>query len=150
MSDPEVHHSADTALVEGGIMSGGLVAPDDSTDCEHPVAAIMWNPYNGVTQCHRCGQVQRPAVPYDPVPDGYHLEVLDNEPNWKYDPGTGRICRQMKCKNPGVGAINRGWTSHKTGKSYESWWYYCAEHLYGRWIEGGKLCRWILVADEDA
>ena len=24
--------------------------------CDHPVDGVKWNPYNRVTQCHRCGQ----------------------------------------------------------------------------------------------
>lgn len=32
----------------------------DRTDCEHG-EPVLWNPYNGVVQCHRCGEVFVPA-----------------------------------------------------------------------------------------
>ena len=27
------------------------------TECDHPPDAIMWNPWNLVIQCHRCGRI---------------------------------------------------------------------------------------------
>jgi hypothetical protein len=27
------------------------------TECDHPPDAIMWNPWNLVIQCHRCGHI---------------------------------------------------------------------------------------------
>lgn len=28
---------------------------DDSSGCTHPADGVMWNEFNQVTQCHRCG-----------------------------------------------------------------------------------------------
>lgn len=44
-------HSADTERTEAADMCAGLV--------EHPLLAIMWNPYNQVTQCHRWSPADR-------------------------------------------------------------------------------------------
>lgn len=31
----------------------------------------------------------------------------------------------------------------------DCWWKYCAEHLYGRWIENGAVMFWRLVPIEE-
>jgi hypothetical protein len=31
--------------------------------CAHPVDAVMWNPYNRVTQCHHCGAITERSTP---------------------------------------------------------------------------------------
>jgi hypothetical protein len=36
----------------------------DHEECDHPADAIMWNPWNLVTQCHRCGHIIE-AIAYD-------------------------------------------------------------------------------------
>ena len=48
----------------------------DSVACDHPPDAILWNPWNRVTQCHRCGYVtdrtpmpSEDAVRYTPSPN---------------------------------------------------------------------------------
>jgi hypothetical protein len=33
--------------------------------CDHPADAIMWNPWNLVTQCHRCGMVIEALMAYN-------------------------------------------------------------------------------------
>jgi len=37
------------------LKEGGEIMEDNNRDCMHD--CIMWNPYNMVYQCHRCGQV---------------------------------------------------------------------------------------------
>lgn len=49
-----------------------LCGGDDTPLCDHPLDAVMWNPWNQVTQCHRCGKVlDRTPMPSD---DAMHWE----------------------------------------------------------------------------
>lgn len=69
-------------------------------------------------------------------PEGYHYKWR-SDPHWKYDPGK-RKCRQVKCGADAVAALNRG-LRVADGTRRDSWWYYCADHLYGRRIMHGKV-----------
>jgi hypothetical protein len=40
---------------EPTILAPPDVDEDDSSGCEHPADGVMWNPWNKVVQCHRCG-----------------------------------------------------------------------------------------------
>lgn len=40
---------------------GELMTDADTTECDHPLDTIMWNEWNKVTQCHRCGHVMDKA-----------------------------------------------------------------------------------------
>lgn len=76
------------------------------------------------------------------VPDGYELVVAPNR-MWRL--GEGRRCRftvgpgYRNCQQPAVAEINRSSTA-----SRQRWWGYCGDHLYGNWIEDGKVMHWIL------
>jgi hypothetical protein len=37
-----------------------------------------------------------------------------------------------------VAALKRG----------RQWWFYCPEHMYGRWIEDGRVMEWFTRKDE--
>lgn len=79
------------------------------------------------------------------APEGYHYE-WKQDPGWKYDPGQ-RLCRQVKCLSEAVAALNRGIRT-STGRN-DSWWYYCADHLYGRRIMDGKVMARYMVKNAD-
>ena len=55
-------------------MEDQTVEQDDTTTCEHPGDAVMWNPWNKVVQCHRCGHIFLPA-PVDPATGLYTQEA---------------------------------------------------------------------------
>lgn len=87
----------------------------------------------------------RPA-PWAPPREGFHWEAVEQGGDWLTPAiGAGR-CRwgaspkTKACGQPAVATLMRGFP----GKP----WDYCAEHLYGRWIEDGKVMGWRLVADE--
>lgn len=65
--------------------------------------------------------------------------------------GVRHPCRQRKdksngeratCRSISVAAIDRGRTPRGGGPRRVAWWHYCADHLYGRWIEDGKVFSW--------
>lgn len=108
----------------------------------------------------------RPPQP-DTPPAGYvYVPAEEPEDGGSYakpfvvlEPGeTPRRCRWLlnrrACGKPSVAKMNRGKTSYtggSVGKTSEAWWHYCADHLYGRWIEDGRLMHWRLVpADLEA
>jgi hypothetical protein len=73
------------------------------------------------------------------IPEGYEL-VAVRDAGWRFEPG--RRCRRMgpgyvSCGKPSVAAIRRG-------ISRPQWWAYCADHLYGHWVEDGVVMHWIL------
>jgi len=99
----------------------------------------------------------RPPFP-DRALDGYHYEAIVEDPtHWRaVAPEQSRPCRQVKnhtkttrptCKAPSVAALNRT-------PGGANWWHYCAEHLYGRWVEdtptGPEVFHWRLVEDATA
>lgn len=49
---------------------------NDTTDCIHPDDGILWNQWNKVVQCHRCGHViVRPI-------EAYIKEMQDDSARW--------------------------------------------------------------------
>lgn len=85
------------------------------------------------------------SEPWAEPPDGFHFEVVaDTE--WITPPtGAGR-CRYTVgpghriCGAAPVATLMRGFRPARP-------WDYCAEHLYGRWIEDGRVVGWWLVRD---
>lgn len=94
---------------------------------------------------------ERPASPW-PETDGFE-SVAVPDPNWR--PMLGKRCRRMTgpgrtvCREPSAAEMNRGYAA-RSGPRRENWWAYCADHLYGRWIEDGKVMHWILREKQDA
>ena len=68
----------------------------------------------------------------------------------------GKRCRAgssryvKACGAPAVAELNRGRHNWQFGKRTDSWWAYCAEHMYGRWIEDGRVMNWVVVKNEAA
>lgn len=91
-----------------------------------------------------------------PAPENEHegfeyvAEVETSESGWHawetVAPDEARPCRfdvgprHATCKNPSVAKLNRGTPSSPR------WYHYCAEpsHMYGRWVEDGKVMCWVL------
>jgi hypothetical protein len=74
---------------------------------------------------------------------GFHYEAFEETRGWTCPPiGAGR-CRWMTgrraCQRPAVATLMRGLKPRA--------WDYCEDHLYGRWIEAGKVMSWRLVKD---
>lgn len=90
--------------------------------------------------------VTRPE-PWDDPPEGFHFEMAEQEQKWITPPvGKGK-CRftvghYQTCGKPAVVTLMR-----RHGKG-DAPWDYCAEHMYGRWVEDGKVMGWRLVKDE--
>lgn len=87
---------------------------------------------------------QPPEPPLNNHP-GFHYEAAVEDERWICPPiGAGR-CRWMEnrvvCKRPPVATLMRGSTRVAA-------WDYCERHLYGRWIEDGKVMQWRLVPDD--
>lgn len=85
--------------------------------------------------------------------DGFHFEAVEAGPSWATPSvGAGR-CRAGAgagvgaCGAPTVATLFRN-TFHRGTWELRPW-DYCAEHLYGRWIEDGKVMGWRLVKDEN-
>jgi hypothetical protein len=79
--------------------------------------------------------------------EGFHFEAVEEGEEWRTPPvGAGR-CRyavngRKACARPAVATLMRGYPPTVTRA-----WDYCELHLYGRWIEGGKVMGWRLVKD---
>jgi hypothetical protein len=81
----------------------------------------------------------RPAPTWEAPPGYVHEPMLD--PSWRVVTGE-RQCRQARnaCGAPAVAEFNRG----RRGRT-DDWWAYCPDHMYGRWIEDGRVCCWRVV-----
>jgi hypothetical protein len=89
-------------------------------------------------------------------PDGPsvgHEIVAAEDPEWRLA-AEGKRCRRTgrehgvsfryACGKPAVAELNRARTQASQARFPNGlWWPYCAEHLYGRWIEDGKVMHWI-------
>ena len=83
-----------------------------------------------------------------PVPEGCELVAVPDK-DWRLV--TGRRCRMRggnasACGKPGVAELDRGRrVRYGSGIIRQpSWWPYCIDHLYGRWLDDGKVMMWIL------
>jgi hypothetical protein len=93
----------------------------------------------------------RPAV-WAPPLEGFHYEATaEDSLHWRIATDAEHDARRCRwgaggggpgCGRAPVAALNRGW------RDRDAWWFYCEEHLYGRWIEDGQVMHWRLVADE--
>ena len=78
---------------------------------------------------------------------GFRVEATAEDPlrTWRLSTRE-RQCRMQRCSNPAVAELNRGYRTSNGRK--DAWWPYCAIHMYGRWIEDGRVMRWRLVEEE--
>jgi len=83
----------------------------------------------------------RPGHNWTDIPEGHEVVAV---PDTEWDIGTGgRRCRRAfgrgtkACGKPAVAVLRRG--------ARGQLWAYCADHLYGRWIENGFVMHYILV-----
>lgn len=53
---------------------------------------------------------------------------------------------RIRCSNPAVAELNRERRTWAQSGSVTrpAWWAYCADHMYGRWIENGQVYEWRL------
>lgn len=84
--------------------------------------------------------------PGGPPPPGYHHEPYSEHMDWRVPAVNANGCRYMRpdrkaCGRPAVASLFRGSKLTKTP------WNYCEQHLYGGWIEDGKVMRWRVVRD---
>jgi len=85
---------------------------------------------------------QRPPTPPTTHP-GYHYVAVEAGPEWRIADADDRLCSQ--CRRPAVAVLLR---PGKRGERPKRW--RCCDdprHLYGRWVENGKVMQWRLVAD---
>jgi hypothetical protein len=56
------------------------------------------------------------------------------------------------CREVAVVELNRekwrpgryAWVEGRASGKVPCWWAYCAEHMYGRWLEDGRIYSWRL------
>jgi hypothetical protein len=55
------------------------------------------------------------------------------------------------CPNPPVADMRRLRVVAIDGKDVRrgEWWAYCAEHLYGRWLENGVVMEWYAAEGDE-
>ena len=87
---------------------------------------------------------ERPDPP-EARPGFRAVATTEDRLTWRFST-RGLLCRMTGCPNPAVVELNRGRrTAH--GR-VDVWWTYCSDHMYGRWIENGRIMHWRLVAQE--
>lgn len=94
----------------------------------------------------------RPAVPF-PAPAGYEWRV-EADTSWSTDVAkvaprcrffvSERVPDRRGSRSVAHGAPIVAALLRRFGKTRGRWWGYCAEHLYGRWIEDGVVLDWRL------
>lgn len=87
--------------------------------------------------------MNRPAPSWE-APVGYVHESMV-APKWRLVVGEKRCRygvgpRHVYCGRPAVAETDR---SHRPDR--ENWWAYCPDHLYGRWVEDGRVLQWRVV-----
>jgi hypothetical protein len=95
-----------------------------------------------------------PSFSWPKIPEGHEVVAVEDK-DWRLTPEPKR-CRwtsgfspRRACAEPSVAELKRARLG-ATPTDYR-WWAYCGEHLYGRWIEDGKVMHWILkkISSED-
>lgn len=83
------------------------------------------------------------------APDGFEYVAVPDA-HWRI--ASGKRCRasgqrgRSRCPNDCVAELNRsGWRDGAAPR----WWAYCSEHMYGRWIEDGKVVHYVLRPVEE-
>lgn len=83
----------------------------------------------------------------EPCPDGFHYEwVPENAVGWHSwrvvsEPKQCRFAAGARgadrCESESVAMLNRARSGGR-----EQWWHYCAEHMYGRVVDGRRV--WVI------
>ncbi len=88
--------------------------------------------------------MNRPPPPDYPLPAGHRWAPTFDE-DWRLVVNLDRRCRanaghkHRGCGAPAVAELNRSRTDRPM------WWAYCADHMYGRWIEEGAVKQWTTI-----
>lgn len=91
-------------------------------------------------------EATRPEPVYGPPPEGFRWAAHPAGPDWRTE--TERQCRRMhgtvrgrtRCTRQAVAALNRPRrVSWRNPVVIDSWWAYCPDHMYGRWVEDGRV-----------
>lgn len=91
----------------------------------------------------------RPAPPAGLPGPGRHWAAKEEDPREWATALPGKTCRWRgsgaghACGEPAV-------LQKLRGVRRRIWWFYCARHSYGRWIEGGKVMVWAPEPDAEA
>jgi len=99
----------------------------------------------------------RPAPPYglDQFAHRSGLEWAVREaPGWRLVEGekrcrAGASRRHTACRAPAVAELARRRARYVEPMNLNgtvAWWAYCADHMYGRWIENGRVLEWIITS----
>lgn len=76
------------------------------------------------------------------APDGCEFVAVPDD-GWTIGGREDRACRwsmSSRCPNPTVASFQRG----------NGPWFYCADHMFGRWIEDGAVMVWVVREIESA
>lgn len=87
---------------------------------------------------------RRPAPPDRNIPDGYIL-VAAEDPAWVYGSLGYTKCRRRGCDREPVARLMR--YSRRWNRNLP--WAYCADHMYSRWVEDGKVMYWRIAKDAE-
>lgn len=86
----------------------------------------------------------------EPPQPGHHYEAVAERADWAVMDGTEKAnrCRSAQfhhraCGQPAVIKVLRS-----RYRANPTWWAYCAEHAYGRWIEDGHVMHWMQQSDD--
>jgi hypothetical protein len=134
--------AADLA-VAGGVLRCGTCKR------EQPLGDVASHVRHGWPRC--CGQTmtwvtRRMLLARErEVPEGYELVAVESE-GWRLQ--AGGHCRRPRCAVPAVAALNRHRRVRASGlrpaRTVDAWYGYCLAHMYGNWIEAGKVMCWVL------
>lgn len=161
---PDHPFAAEAELVKRALAVPGAIAADVSLfggvlrcgtcRAEQPLGDVRSHLTTGWPRC--CGHTMTwmtlkllAAENRGDVPEGYELAVAASE-NWRVAPGKlcARRLGRTTCRKPSAAELNRGhrrW-SQALGRyrEWDAWHPYCLEHLYGNWIEDGRVWHWAL------
>lgn len=71
-------------------------------------------------------------------------------PDWRIhtrDMLCRRLVARVRCTTPAVADLLR--SSYRSARGEGTWWAYCPEHMYGKWVEDGVVMEWRLREDRE-
>lgn len=99
----------------------------------------------------------RPTMPrpeQPEAPQGHEYAAAPAGPEWRIE--AGKRCRQgagphhSACGRPTAAAFNRRRAGHDPPYGVvDSWWAYCGQHMFGKWVEDGQVMQWVLREAND-